>query len=328
MRQQAERFGAEYKMEMAHQADLSCRPFTVVTDKQTYRTETLIVASGASAQLLGLESERKLIGKGVSTCATCDGYFFRGQRIIVVGGGDSAMEEAIFLTRFAQQVTVVHRRDQLRASKIMAERTMNNPKIDFLWDTVVVDISDPESGKVESVRLRNVQTNEEFDKEIAGVFVAIGHQPNTNIFQGQIEMENGYIAVRNGSRSSVEGVFIAGDVHDQVYRQAVTAAGAGCKAAMDAEKFLEEGGPSGSFRRLGTRLTLGSTAPRKLRSRSVVMPIGWGGSQHQPRRIEGFQPGAVSRRDRPIAPLGSLGKPRDSSKPGPLEPDFRPGPLG
>ncbi len=240
MRQQAERFGAEYKMEMAHQADLSCRPFTVVTDKQTYRTETLIVASGASAQLLGLESERKLIGKGVSTCATCDGYFFRGQRIIVVGGGDSAMEEAIFLTRFAQQVTVVHRRDQLRASKIMAERTMNNPKIDFLWDTVVVDISDPESGKVESVRLRNVQTNEEFDKEIAGVFVAIGHQPNTNIFQGQIEMENGYIAVRNGSRSSVEGVFIAGDVHDQVYRQAVTAAGAGCKAAMDAEKFLEE----------------------------------------------------------------------------------------
>ena len=240
MKQQAQRFGAQYKMEMARQADLSHRPFTLVTDKETCRAETLIVASGASAKLIGLDSERELIGKGVSTCATCDGYFFRGQRIMVVGGGDSAMEEAIFLTRFAEQVTVVHRRDQLRASKIMAERAMNNPKINFLWDTVVVDIADPQKGKVESVRLRNVKTEQEFDQEINGVFVAIGHQPNTDIFEGQIEMENGYLSVRNGSLSSVEGVFVAGDVHDQVYRQAVTAAGAGCKAAMDAERFLEE----------------------------------------------------------------------------------------
>ena len=240
MKQQAQRFGAEYRMEMARQVDLSQRPFRLVTDKHTYRSETLIVASGASAKLLGLDSERRLIGRGVSTCATCDGYFFRGQRLVVVGGGDSAMEEAIFLTRFAQQVTVVHRREQLRASKIMAERAMNNPKIDFLWNTVVVDILDPESGKVETVQLRNVQTNERSEKEVEGVFIAIGHQPNTGIFQGQLEMENSYIAVHDGSKSSVEGVFVAGDVNDQVYRQAVTAAGAGCKAAIDAEKFLEE----------------------------------------------------------------------------------------
>ena len=240
MKKQAERFGAHYQMEVARQADLSQRPFTLKTENGTYQTESLIIASGASAKLLGLESERQLIGHGVSTCATCDGYFFRDQQVLVVGGGDTAMEESLFLTKFAAKVTVVHRRDQLRASKIMADRAFENPKINFLWDTVVTDIRDTEKEKVEAVRLKSATNGKEQTVPIDGVFIAIGHEPNTRIFKGQLDMEaNGYIVIHDGSKTSVEGVFAAGDVHDPVYRQAVTAAGAGCRAAMDAEKFLE-----------------------------------------------------------------------------------------
>jgi len=240
MKKQAQRFGATYVMESATEVDLSRRPFTVKTGKNAYETPALIVASGASAKLLGLESERKLIGRGVSTCATCDGYFFRGKEVIVVGGGDTAMEEALFLTKFATKVTVVHRRDQLRASKIMAERGRQNEKIAFLWDTVVTDILDPAKNTVEAVKFKNVKTGKEETKKIDGVFIGIGHEPNTKIFAGQLELNpQGYILVKNGSQTSVEGVFAAGDVHDHVYRQAVTAAGAGCRAAIDAERWLE-----------------------------------------------------------------------------------------
>lgn len=240
MKQQAQRFGARYQVERVVEADLSRRPFTLTTEQEQYQSRSLIIASGASAKLLGLESERKLIGHGVSTCATCDGFFFRGRRLIVVGGGDTAMEEALFLTKFAESVTVVHRRDELRASKIMADRALNHPKIDFLWNTVVTEIFEPEQQNVEGVRLRNTKTGEEKTREIDGVFIAIGHQPNTDVFEGQLEMNaNGYLEIHDGSRTSVEGVFAAGDVHDYVYRQAVTAAGAGCRAAMDAEKWLE-----------------------------------------------------------------------------------------
>ncbi len=240
-KKQAQRFGAEYRQETALEADLSSRPFTIKTDDNTYQTQALIVASGASARLLGLESEWKLIGHGVSTCATCDGFFFRNQKVAVVGGGDTAMEEAIFLTKFADQVTVIHRRDELRASKIMADRAGRNPKIDFLWDSVITEILDPEKKEVQSVRLKNVKTGEESEREFDGVFIAIGHQPNTQIFEGQMEMDgNGYLKVKGASSlTSVEGVFAAGDVHDHVYRQAITAAGSGCKAAIDAERWLE-----------------------------------------------------------------------------------------
>ncbi|MBI4467215.1 MAG: thioredoxin-disulfide reductase [Acidobacteria bacterium] len=240
MKKQAQRFGATYVMESAREVDLSQRPFSVKTGKETYQTQALIVASGASARLLGLESERKLIGRGVSTCATCDGYFFRGKEIIVVGGGDTAMEESLFLTKFATKVTVVHRRNQLRASKFMSERARKNEKIAFLWDTVITDILDPAKNAVEAVKLKNLKTGVEEARKIDGVFIAIGHDPNTKIFAGQLELDRaGYLVVRNGSQTSVEGVFAAGDVHDHVYRQAVTAAGAGCRAAMDAERWLE-----------------------------------------------------------------------------------------
>ncbi len=240
MKKQAERFGATYKMEVAKEADLSKRPFTIKTRENTYQAEALIVAAGASARLLGLESEKKLIGHGVSTCATCDGFFFRDKKVMVVGGGDTAMEEALFLTKFAERVTVVHRRDHLRASKIMCDRAHRNDKIDFLWDTVVSDVLDVEKNEVTGVRLKNVKTGKEEERGIDGVFIAIGHKPNTEILAGQLEMnEQGYLIVNNGSKTSVEGVFAAGDVHDHVYRQAVTAAGAGCRAAMDAERWLE-----------------------------------------------------------------------------------------
>ena len=239
MKEQAERFGAVYSIEVARDVDLSRRPFRVSTGQATYETESLIVASGASAQLLGLESEKKLLGHGVSTCATCDGFFFRDQNLVVVGGGDTAMEEALFLTKFAKKVTIVHRRDQLRASKIMADRALNHPKIAFILDSVVVDIQDTEAQKVEVVKLRNTRSGEETLLATDGVFIGIGHQPNTNIFQDQLEMNQGYILVHEGSKTSVEGVFAAGDVHDHVYRQAVTAAGAGCRAAIDAERFVE-----------------------------------------------------------------------------------------
>ncbi|MGH9339969.1 MAG: thioredoxin-disulfide reductase [Acidobacteriota bacterium] len=240
MKEQAERFGAEYRMEVVREADLRRRPFAVKTDHGSYEAESLIVASGASAQLLGLPSEKTLMGHGISTCATCDGYFFRGQKVIVVGGGDTAMEDSLFLTKFADKVTIVHRRGELRASKIMAERALNHPKIEFCWNTVVTDILSPEVMKVEAARVKNVKTGEEQMVPIDGVFVAIGHKPNTKIFEGQLEMDKGYILVHDGSKTSVEGVFAAGDVHDPIYRQAITAAGAGCRAAMDAEKFLEE----------------------------------------------------------------------------------------
>jgi thioredoxin reductase (NADPH) len=239
MKQQAQRFGAEYKMEAAVEVDLARRPFRVRTDDNEYRGSALIIATGASAKWIGLESERKLIGRGVSSCATCDGAFFRGKEVIVVGGGDTAMEEALFLTRFATKVTVVHRRDQLRASKIMADRALGNPKIAFVWNTVIADIFDVAKNTVTGVRVRNIVTGQEQTRPIDGVFVAIGHKPNTEVFEGKLEMVNGFIVLRNGSRTSIEGVFAAGDVHDYVYRQAVTAAGCGCRAAMDAERFLE-----------------------------------------------------------------------------------------
>jgi len=242
MKRQAQRFGAEYRQEAATKVDLSRRPFTVVTDESVYMAKALIVATGASAKMLGLESERKLLGRGVSTCATCDGAFFRGKEVMVVGGGDTAVEEAIFLTRFASRVILVHRRDQLRASRIMDDRARKNPKIEFLWNSVITEILDPSKNDVTGVRLKNVKDRTESVRKIDGVFVAIGHEPNTRIFEGQLAMEKGYIVLRGGSRTSVEGVFAAGDVHDFVYRQAITAAGCGCRAAIDAERFLEAEG--------------------------------------------------------------------------------------
>ncbi len=240
MKKQAARFGATYKMEMAQKVDLGKRPFDIETDEQVYQAQSLIIASGASAKLLGLESERALIGHGVSTCATCDGYFFRDQSVVVVGGGDTAMEESTFLAKFASEVTVIHRRDELRASKIMVDRALKNPKIKFIWDSVVTDILDPNSGKVEAVKLKNLKSGEESLLPTDGVFIGIGHEPNTKIFEGQLDMKEKYISVHDGSKTSVEGVFAAGDVHDYIYRQAITAAGAGCRAAIDTEKFLEE----------------------------------------------------------------------------------------
>ncbi|MFQ5878192.1 MAG: thioredoxin-disulfide reductase [Acidobacteriota bacterium] len=239
MRRQAARFGAEYLDGAATGADLSGRPYRITVDSgREILTRTLIIASGASARLLGLESERRLIGHGVSTCATCDGFFFRGKEIAVVGGGDSAMEESLFLTKFATKVTVVHRRDALRASKIMQDRANRNPKIRFAWNSVVEEIEGKE--RVEAIRLRDVKSNQVSRVEVAGVFIAIGHVPNTSIFEGQIEMDRaGYIITKDGSRTSVPGVFAAGDCQDHVYRQAVTAAGSGCMAAIDAERFLE-----------------------------------------------------------------------------------------
>ncbi len=239
MKQQAQRFGAEYRMERATEVSLARPPFLVKTEENTYRTESLIIATGASARMLGLESEKKLLGRGVSTCATCDGAFFRGKEVFVVGGGDTAIEEALFLTKFAARVTVVHRRDQLRASKILADRAARNDKIVFLWNTVISDILDPGKQEVTGVRIRNTVDGSEETRRTDGVFVAIGHVPNTRIFEGQLELNQGYIIVRNGSGTSVEGVFAAGDVHDLVYRQAVTAAGSGCRAAIDAERWLE-----------------------------------------------------------------------------------------
>jgi thioredoxin reductase (NADPH) len=241
MKRQALRFGAEYRMESVTGVDLLHRPFTVRTDNAEYQAKTLIVATGASAKTLGLESEKKLLGRGVSTCATCDGAFFRGKEVIVVGGGDTAVEEANFLTRFAEKVIILHRRDQLRASKILVDRARRNPKIEFMWNSAITGILDPAKNEVSGVRIRNTKDGKEETRRIDGVFVAIGHEPNTKIFEGQLELDKGYIVLREGSKTSVEGVFAAGDVHDRVYRQAVTAAGSGCRAAIDAEKFIEAG---------------------------------------------------------------------------------------
>ena len=239
MRKQAERFGAEFKGGAITEVDLSKRPFQIATAKESFETRALIIASGASARMIGLESERKLIGYGVSTCATCDGYFFRGKEIAVVGGGDTAMEEAGFLSKFASRVNLVHRRDEFRASKIMVDRARANDKIKFVTPFAVEKISDVEKNGVENVTLRNTQTNETSILPVEGVFIAIGHEPNTKSFRGQLDMdENGYLITHHGSKTNVPGVFAAGDVQDHHYRQAVTAAGSGCMAAIDAEKFL------------------------------------------------------------------------------------------
>lgn len=243
MKKQAQNFGAEYIHGSVIEADLSKRPFRLNVEGEWLETRTLIIASGASARWLGLESEQKLIGHGVSSCATCDGFFYRDKQIMVVGGGDSAMEEATFLTRFGREVALVHRRDEFRASKIMLDRARANPKIRFLLNTVVEDVYDIEKGYVTAVKLRNVQTGELSEREVDGLFVAIGHIPNTAAFKGQIELdEDGYIKSRGNARTSVTGVFHAGDVEDRVYRQAITASGAGCMAAMEAERFLESEG--------------------------------------------------------------------------------------
>jgi thioredoxin reductase (NADPH) len=240
MRAQAERFGAEYVHGEVVEADLSKRPFRLNIDGNWQETRTLIVASGASARWLGLPNEQKLVGHGVSSCATCDGFFYRGKKIMVIGGGDSAMEEAIFLTRFGSEVALVHRRDELRASKIMQDRARANPKIQFVLSTVVDDIYDVNKGIVTGVKLRNLVTGETSEREVDGFFVAIGHIPNTKVFKGQLDLDpDGYIVSHGGARTSVKGVFHAGDVQDRVYRQAITAAGAGCMAAIEAERFLE-----------------------------------------------------------------------------------------
>ena len=224
-------------------ADLSRRPFVIDLGSETVEARTLIIASGASAKMLGLESERKLLGHGVSTCATCDGYFYRGKEVVVVGGGDTAAEEAMFLTRYATQVSIIHRRDQLRASKIMQDRLYRNPKIKFIWDSLVVDVLDVNRGEVTGIKLKNTKTGDETIKSCDGVFMGIGHSPNTSLFRGQLEMnEVGYLITHDGSKTNVPGVFAAGDVQDHIYRQAITAAGSGCMAAIDAERFLEAEG--------------------------------------------------------------------------------------
>ena len=243
MRKQAQNFGAEYVDGEVVDTDFSSRPFRLSIEGEWIETRTVIVASGASARWLGLESEQALIGHGVSSCATCDGFFYRGKRIMVVGGGDSAMEEANFLTRFGREVTLVHRRDEFRASKIMLDRARHNPKIKFLLNTVVEEIHDVAGKVVTAVRLRDLKTGKIWDQEVDGFFLAIGHIPNTKVFKGQIETDaEGYLVSKGGARTSVPGVFHAGDVEDRTYRQAITAAGAGCRAAMEAERFLEAEG--------------------------------------------------------------------------------------
>src|SRR5438067_11364850 len=241
MQKQAAHFGTEILAEDATAVDLSTRPFVVKAGAQTFESHTIVIATGASAKLLGLPAESKLMGRGISTCATCDGFFFKDQNIMVVGGGDSAMEEALYLSRLGRKVDVVHRRDALRASKIMQERALKNPKIEFVWNSAVDDVLDVARGKVTGVRLRNLKTGERSEREVDGLFIAIGHEPNTQIFRGQIELlPNGYIKVEPGTtKTSVPGVFAAGDVQDHVYRQAVTAAGTGCMAALEAERYLE-----------------------------------------------------------------------------------------
>jgi thioredoxin reductase (NADPH) len=239
-REQAERFGTEFVTADADRVDLSSRPFSVHVGATEYRARSIIISTGASAQMLGLPSEERLLGHGVSTCATCDGFFFREHNIGVVGGGDTAIEEALFLTKFASKVTVIHRRDELRASKVMQDRAFANPKIEFQWNSVVEDVIG--DTKLEGTHVRNVVTDELHELPLTGLFVAIGHIPNTDLFKGQLEMdENGYITTEGSStRTSVEGVFAAGDVADHVFRQAITAAGTGCMSAIEAERWLAE----------------------------------------------------------------------------------------
>ncbi|HTC32198.1 MAG TPA: thioredoxin-disulfide reductase [Bryobacteraceae bacterium] len=243
IRKQAEHFGAEYLHGTVIEADLSKRPFRLKVDHEWLETRTLIIASGASARWLNLPNEQKLIGHGVSSCATCDGFFYRGKKIMVVGGGDSAMEEANFLTRFGEEVALVHRRENFRASKIMIERARSNPKIKFFNNTVVEDVFDANQHVVTGVKLRNLLTDEVWERDVDGFFVAIGHIPNTAPFAGQIDLDpDGYIVSHGGARTNVTGVFHAGDVQDRTYRQAITASGAGCMAAIEVERFLEAEG--------------------------------------------------------------------------------------
>ncbi len=243
MKRQAEHFGAEYLHGSVVEAELSKRPFRLLIDSEWQETRTLIIASGASARWLGLPNEKKLIGHGVSSCATCDGFFYREKKIMVIGGGDSAMEEANFLTRFGSEVALVHRRESFRASKIMLERAKANPKIQMITNTLVDDIYDVNQGVVTGVKLRNVVTGETWERDVDGFFVAIGHIPNTAPYIGQLDLDpDGYILSKGGARTNIEGVFHAGDVQDRTYRQAITAAGAGCMAAIEAERFLEAEG--------------------------------------------------------------------------------------
>ncbi|HWK30778.1 MAG TPA: thioredoxin-disulfide reductase [Terriglobales bacterium] len=239
MRAQAERFGSRIIQGQVSAVDLSVRPFRIETSDRSFTTAALIIATGASAKSLGLPAERALIGRGVSTCATCDGYFFRGRPIAIVGGGDSALEEALFLSKLASHLTVIHRRGTLRASKIMQDKALSNPKISFVWNTTVENIDDVDGGLVTGLRLRDLSTGERSRLQVDGIFVAIGHQPNTSLFVRQLETDqNGYIVTTAGTITSVPGVFACGDVQDPVYRQAITSAGSGCMAAIDVERFL------------------------------------------------------------------------------------------
>jgi thioredoxin reductase (NADPH) len=242
MRAQALRFGTEILESTITRVDLQHRPFTLtLADGRSITTEALIIATGASARWLDIGSDRRLSGRGVSTCATCDGYFFKGKPIAVVGGGDSALEEAIYLTKFASKVTLVHRRDALRGSKIMQDKAFANPKIEFLWNSAVVEVKDVEKGEVTGIVVRNLKNGAMSELPLDGLFIAIGHTPNTSLVEGQVELDpSGYIVTHDGTRTNVPGVFAAGDVQDHVYRQAVTAAGSGCMAAIDAERYLED----------------------------------------------------------------------------------------
>ena len=242
MRAQAERFGAKCVMAEITSVDFSSRPFKVVSGDIEIEADSFIIASGASARMLGIESEKLLLGYGVSTCATCDGFFFKDKELLVVGGGDSAVEEAIFLTKFASKVSIVHRRDELRASKILQDRAFRNEKLDFIWDSEIEEILGSKETGVTGAKLKNTKTGDITEKEAQGVFVAIGHNPNTQLFKGQLEMDEvGYLITESGStETNVPGVFAAGDVQDNIYRQAITAAGSGCMSAIDAERFLEE----------------------------------------------------------------------------------------
>ena len=241
-RKQAQRFEAETFYLTVEKVDLTERPFKVFVGEETYLAETIIISTGASAQLLGLESESKLMGYGVSACATCDGFFFKEKKVLIVGGGDSAMEEAIFLTKFASSVSIVHRRDEFRASKIMQDRALNNPKIDVIWNSTIESmVGDPQNGGLTGVVLKDTLSGETSELECDGVFIAIGHTPNSDLFRGKLDLDDkGYILTgADNTRTSVDGVFASGDIQDTVYRQAVTAAGSGCMAALDAEHFLE-----------------------------------------------------------------------------------------
>jgi thioredoxin reductase (NADPH) len=239
---QAERFGAEYIFGEVSSVNFTTRPFTVTVDEETnYQSNSIIIATGATAKLLGLESESKLMGRGVSACATCDGFFFQDQEVAVVGGGDTALEEALFLTRYATNVKIIHRRDTLRASQIMQDRAKSNDKIEFIWNSEVTDILANQNGEVSKIQLKDTTSANISELAINGVFIAIGHQPNTQIFEGIIDRnENGYILTNNGTKTNIEGVFACGDAQDWIYRQAVTAAGTGCMAAIDAERYLAE----------------------------------------------------------------------------------------